>query len=84
MAVGSRGAVIDYEFLRARQNEKVVMEFCVAIAIASEMFRFKPPYKMADHGSIENGINWMDCHIEYKELHTVLNESVAGFDHLYA
>jgi len=39
---------------------------------------------MADHGSIENGINWMDGHIEYKEFHTVLNEAVAGFSHLYA
>jgi len=56
----------------------------VASAIASETFRFKPPYKMANQGSIENGLNWMDSHIEYKELHTVLNEVVAGFDHLYA
>jgi len=69
MAVSSRDAVIDYEFLRGRQNETVVKELCVASAIASELFRFKPPYKMADHGSIENGINWADRHIEYKELH---------------
>jgi len=39
---------------------------------------------MADHRSIENGINWADVHIEYTELHTVLNEAVAGFAHLYA
>jgi len=58
MAVSSREAVIDYEFLWGRQNETVVKEFCVASAITSEAFRFKPPYKMADHGSIENGINW--------------------------
>ena len=84
MAVSTREAVIDYEFLRGRQNETIVKELCVASAIASETFRFKPPYKMADHGSIENGINWADGHIEYKELHTVINEAVAGFAHLYA
>jgi len=39
---------------------------------------------MADHGSIENGINLTDGHIEYKDLHTVLNEAVAGFGHFYA
>ena len=39
---------------------------------------------MAEHGSIENSINWMDSHIEYKELHTILNEAMAGFAHLYA
>jgi len=39
---------------------------------------------MADHGSIENGINWIDGHIEYRQLHMVLNEAVAGFAHLYA
>jgi len=43
MAVNSREAVIDYEFLRGRQNETVVKELCVASAIASETFRFKPP-----------------------------------------
>jgi len=84
MAVSSREAVIDYEFLRVRQNETAVKELCVASAIASETFRFKSPYMMAYHGSVENGINWADDHIEYKDLHTVLNESVAGFAHLYA
>ena len=79
MAVSSIEAVIDYEFLRGRQNETIVKELCVASAIASEMLRFKSPYKMADHGSIENGINWSDGHIEYKELHTVLNEARGRF-----
>jgi len=64
MAGSSREAVFDYEFLRGRQNETVVKEFCVASAGASETFRFKPSYKMADHGSTENGINWIDGHIE--------------------
>jgi len=84
MAGSSREAVIDYEFLRGRQNETVVKELCVASASASETFRFTPPYKMADHGPTEYGINWIDGHIEYRELHMVLNEAVAGFAHLYA
>jgi len=84
MAVVSIEAVIDYESLRGQQNETVVKELCVASAIASETFRFKPPYKISDHGSIEDGIKWMDGHINYKDLHTVLNEAVADFAHLYA
>jgi hypothetical protein len=84
MACGSREAVIDYEFLRGWQNDTVVKELCVASATASETFRFKSPYKMADHGSSEKGIKFADDHIQYSELHTVLNEAVAGFAHLYA
>ena len=38
---------------------------------------------MAYHGSSENGLNWADGHIEYKELHAVLTEAVAGFANLY-
>ena len=38
---------------------------------------------MAEQGSVENGINCTDGHIEYKELHTVLNEAVVGFAHIY-
>jgi len=75
--------VIDYDFLRGRQNETVVRELCVDSAATSETFRFKSPCKMADHGSSENGLNWADRHIEYKELQTVLTEAVAGFAHLY-
>jgi len=39
---------------------------------------------MSDHGSTENGINWIDEYIEYRKLHTVLNEAVASFVHLYS
>jgi len=82
--MAGREVVIDFEFLRGRQNETVVKELSVASGSAAEMFRFKSPYKMADHGSSENGLNWADGHIEYKELHTVLTEAVGGFAHLYA
>ena len=75
--------MIDYEFFRGRQNEIVVKELCVASAAASETFCFKSPYKMADHGSSENGLNWSDKHIEYKELHTVITEALAVFAQLY-
>jgi len=39
---------------------------------------------MADHGSSENGLNWVDGHIEYRELHTVNTEAVVSFAHLRA
>jgi stalled ribosome alternative rescue factor ArfA len=84
MAGASREAVIDLGFLRGRQKETVVKELCVASATASDTFRFRSPNKMAGHGSSENGINWAEGHIEYKELHTVVTEAVAGFAHLYA
>ena len=67
-----------------RQNEAIVKELCVAISAASETFRFKSPYKMADHGSTNFGIKWIVGHIEYRELHRVLNEAVRCFAHLYA
>ena len=83
MTGASREAVIDFEFLRGRQNETVVKELCIAGSTASKTFRFKSPYKMADHGSSENGINWANGHIEYKDLHTAVAEAVAGFAHPY-
>jgi len=84
MAGGGREVVIDYEFLQGRQNETVVKELCVVSSAASETFSFKSPYKVADHGSSENDLNWADGHIEYEELHTVLTEAVVGFAHIYA
>ena len=36
---------------------------------------------MATHGSSENCIHWADGLIEYKELHAVVTEAVAGFAH---
>jgi len=84
MSGSSKEAVIDYEFLRGRQNETAVKELCVASTAAFETFCFKPPYKMEVRGSTENGINCIDVHMDYRELHTVLNEAVAGFAHLNA
>jgi len=76
--------VIDFEFLRGRQNEIVVKELSVATAKVSETFRFKSPYIMAFDDSNENGLNWEDGYIAYHELYTVASDAVAGFAHLYA
>ena len=84
MAGASSEAVIDFEFLRGRQNETVVNELRIGSATFSDTFWYKSHYKMADPGSSENGINWADGHIEDKDLHTVVTEAVAGFVHLYA
>ena len=75
--------MIDYEFLRGLQNDTVVKKLCVASACASGNFRFKNHYMIADYGSTDNGLNWTYGHIDYKELHKVINEVVAGFAHLY-
>ena len=71
-----RLVVIDYEILRGRQNDLSVREMCVARAATSETFLFKSPYKMANHGSSGNSLNWSDEHIEYEELHTDITEAV--------
>ena len=76
--------MIDYQFLRSRQNDMGVKELFVAITATPDTFRFKNPYKMADHGSSGNGLNLAEEHMEYKEMHTVLSEAVAAFAHLYA
>jgi len=67
-----------------RQNETVVKKLRVASDAASETFRFKSPFKLANHVLSENVLKWTDEHIEYKELQTVITEPVAGFAHLYA
>jgi len=84
MAGEGREFVMDYEFLRRRQNETVVKKLSVTSSAADEKFRFKSPYKMTDHGSLENGLNWAEGHVYYKEFRTVLTEAVAGFANLYA
>ena len=76
--------MIVFEFLRWRQNETVVNELCLASATASDTFRYRGPYKMADHVSSVNGIHGADGHTEYKETHTVFSEAVSRFSHPYA
>jgi len=76
--------VIDFEYLKGRQNEIVVKIISVASRNLTDSFRFKSHYNMATHGSDENGLNWDDGHINYHELFTVVSEAVAGFAHLYS
>jgi len=66
MAGSSRETVINYEFLRGRQNESVVKVLCLASAAASETFCFRPSYKIACHGSTVCDLNWIDVLIEYR------------------
>ena len=67
--------MIDYEFLRGRQNEFVVSD------AASEKFRFRSSI-IGDHASFEKDLHWTDGHIKYREIHTVIKKAVAGFAHL--
>ena len=39
---------------------------------------------MEDHVSSDNGINWIERHIEYRDLYAVVINAVAGFAHLHA
>ena len=71
--------VIDFKYLRGRQNEIVVKEASVAGEGLGEIFRFERPYYMAPHGAVENWLNWDNGHIAYHKLSAVLKEAVAGF-----
>ena len=75
--------VIDFEYLKGRQNEIIVKELSVASRNVTDSIRFKSTYNMPTHGSDENELNWDDGHINYHELFTVVSEAVAGFAHLY-
>jgi hypothetical protein len=77
--------VIDFEFLRERQNEIVVKKLAVAGQNLSELFRFESPYAMAALSSDENGLNWDDGHIPYhkcsqssRRLWRILHTSTAS------
>jgi len=69
--MAGREVVVDFEFLRGRQNDTVVKELSVDSANAAKTFRFKRPHKMADHGSSEYGQN-----IKYSTLSSLRPWSV--------
>jgi len=75
--------VIDYEFLKGSQDEVVIKELSLAAKNVAYTLHFQSPYAMRPHGSAENGHNWDDGHIPYRQLETVLSEAVAGYAHLY-
>jgi hypothetical protein len=69
--------VIDFEFLRGRQNK-------IAGKNVSESFRLKSPYAMAAHGSDENGLIVMtgtyrtiNCSQSSRRLWRILHTSTA-------
>jgi len=73
------------EFVEGIGPEPIVKELAlVGNDCVIDTFLFRAPYPMHAHGSEENGLNWYDGHIPYDQLHTVLNEVAAPFDHLYA
>ena len=76
--------VIDFEYLRGRQNEIIVKEEAVAGENVSDSFRFESPYHMAPHGSTKNGLNWDDGNRAHHKLVTILKEAVVEFAHLYS
>ena len=62
----------------------VVKEASVTVENISDSFRFEPPYYMAPHGSIENGLNWDDGYIAYHKLFAVLKVAMVGFTDVYS
>jgi hypothetical protein len=75
--------VINYEYLTGIHNETVITDLSIAGENFVETFQFQIPYVMRCQGDTETGLNWVDGHIPYNELSTVLSEAVAGFAHLY-
>jgi hypothetical protein len=75
-------AVVDYEFLKGRQNEVIVKEVSIAAKNVFHIFYFRSPFAMHRHGSAENGLNWDDGIVPYNQLENALSESVAGYAHL--
>ena len=74
--------VIDYEFLRGNQDEVIVKELSLTAKNVIHTLHFQSPYGMTRQGSDDNGPNWDDGHIPYRQLETVSSESVAGYAHL--
>ena len=75
--------VIDYEFVNGSQDEVVIKELSLAAKNVVHTLHFQSRYAMRTHGSAENGLNWDDGHIPYRQLEIVLGETVAGYAHLY-
>jgi hypothetical protein len=75
--------VIDFEYLKGRRDEIIVNELSIAAKDVIQTFHFQSPYEMEPHGSEASGLSWADGHIPYYTLHTVVDEAVANYPHLY-
>jgi hypothetical protein len=57
--INKREVVIDFAYLRGRQEEIIVKELSIAAEDVIQTFHFQSPYGMQPHGSEANGLNWM-------------------------
>ena len=71
--------VVDYKFLTGTQNETIFKEEFIATENDLGTFHFQSPNSMRPHGVKEDGLNWDDGHIPYRQRSTVLGEAVAVF-----
>jgi len=55
--------VIDFEYLKGRQNEMFVRDLSLAAENWSYSFLYEIPYDMMPSGSDVNGLNWANGHI---------------------
>lgn len=77
---------MDYQTLTGSRSEIVVKELAVVGKNVLQTYHFKKPYN-STHKTLQNnttGMHWEDGYIDYSALHTILNEIVAGYTHLYA
>ena len=72
-------ATIDIEFLQG-VNKLVIKELAVVSDGVLQMLSIIWSLTVSE----ENGLNWNDGFIPYDQVFTVLNETVAIYDHLYA
>jgi len=83
MASAIREAVIDFDFLRGGQNEAVLKDLCVLNARSSRCWGFRALTKWSIRSHLRSALIVAVGNMEYKDLHTVVTEIVAGFAHLY-
>ena len=72
---------LDIEFLGPYP---IIKELALVSDDVIQTFLFRPPYPMNTYCSKDSDLSWSDGHIPYDQLHTVLTEITANFDHLYA
>ena len=76
--------VINYEYLKGKQDEVVIKENSIAAKNVLHTLHFRSPYGIFSQGSGVNGLNCDDGIIPYNELETALSEAVSGYAHLYS
>jgi hypothetical protein len=77
------GSGNSFEYLKGRRDEIIVKELSIAAKDVIQTFHFQSPYEMEPHGSEASGLSMAHGHIPYYTLHTVVDEAVANYPHLY-